>query len=350
MGEAKRKAADWISLFPDTAPSVRMAISRPLARPPSTRPLESGLAAHIADKLASGLPALCLNRACENELHVLPDVRAFLQTAAHAPIVAMGVCAQCAQQSDDTLRAIARKMFGPDLGFGLDGQIPEGAITAMIYVPFACEFVAEGVPIVVARMTPFPDGEIGTVAKAFTDLVMTRSLPRFSAFRQGAGNCHSIVRQLYLDLRAIEWTDLFEFKRGHSEILRSETDPNGQHSWIEAKGWAIDAASGAIGNPVVIMPVEDFYALMQLTDIHDIELEEQTGAAANQGTFASRTAPSSSSMGRGSQRGEEVGPLGKKSRAGSLDSASGQRGRDVGSLSNGNGRAPEAVTRPVRRE
>ena len=278
MGEAKRKAAGWISLFPDTASPVRMAISRPLARPPSTYQHERGFAAHIADKLASGLPALCFNPACENELHMLPDVRAFLQTAANTSIIAMGVCPACAQQSDDTLRAIARKTFGPDLGFGLDGQLPKGAATARIDIPFARAFVAAGVPIVVARMTPFPDGRIGKVAEAFTYLVEHRYLPRFAAFRLGAGNCHGIVRQLRMDLQANRLAHLFAFKSGSSGILKSEADPDGRHSWLEAKGWAIDAAGGAIGTRVVIMLIEDFNAQLKLTDIHDIALEEETDA------------------------------------------------------------------------
>ena len=51
-------------------------------------------------------------------------------------------------------------------------------------------------------MTPFPDGRIGKVAEAFTYLVEHRYLPRFAAFRLGAGNCHGIVRQLRMDLQA----------------------------------------------------------------------------------------------------------------------------------------------------
>ena len=127
-------------------------------------------------------------------------------------------------------------------------------------------------------MTPFPDGRIGKVAEAFTYLVEHRYLPRFAAFRLGAGNCHGIVRQLRMDLQANRLAHLFAFKSGSSGILKSEADPDGRHSWLEAKGWAIDAAGGAIGTPVVIMPIEDFYAQLKLTDIHDIALEEETDA------------------------------------------------------------------------
>jgi hypothetical protein len=38
--------------------------------------------------------------------------------------------------------------------------------------------------------------------------------------------------------------------------------------WIENRGWVIDASSGASGSPVIVVPSEEYYAHMQMTDIH----------------------------------------------------------------------------------
>ena len=51
-----------------------------------------------------------------------------------------------------------------------------------------------------------------------------------------------------------------------NEPLRSEADPQGLHSWIECDGWAIDAANGGTGRPVLFVPTADYRAQMQFTN------------------------------------------------------------------------------------
>ena len=74
---------------------ARIAISRPSARPQTTRRHEFELAVNIFRALQSGVPKLCFDPDCDNELRDMPEVRIFIRTTDTSPI-AMGVCPQCA--------------------------------------------------------------------------------------------------------------------------------------------------------------------------------------------------------------------------------------------------------------
>jgi hypothetical protein len=272
MGEARRKrlamAADWVQLSPGLP--ARVALSRPSSRPATTRQYERGVAADIAAAAATNKPTLCFNFACDSELLTPPAVLAFLKATddPHIPPIAMGVCEQCAQKSDDELRAIIKKTFAQQ--FELGEPPPEAAKVEIIVD--GLQFVVDRVPILVVGIKKPP---ICAVATAFSDLLEAQKLPRFLALRNGIGNCHSVVKQLYLDMKELGIADMFAFKRGSCTQLRNEYDPKGLHSWIEADGWAIDVSNGATGRPVLIMPVEDYYTQMQITDAFDVAEDEQ---------------------------------------------------------------------------
>jgi hypothetical protein len=259
VGEAKQKRREWVELTPGLP--ARAAISRPTQRPTSTRQYEHNFAAQIADAAKRGEPALCFNFECDAELLALPATFAFIKAGAdpQVPPIAMGVCERCAQRSDAELLVILRRN-ARHLGF--TGP-PENAMRAAIEFPGGYQITAGGVPLLVVQQQgePFP-----SAVDAFADLLERQSLPRFVALRHGAGNCHVIVHQLYLDLKKLGIDHRFTFKRGASALLGNSDDPDGQHSWIETDGWAIDASNGA-HRPVLIMPVKDYYERTQMTAI-----------------------------------------------------------------------------------
>ena len=80
MGEARRKRllinTEWPRLYPGLP--ARAAISRPRQR--LCRQYESQFAAKIAAALAADRPTLCFNTECDNGLHALPTVMAFIRT------------------------------------------------------------------------------------------------------------------------------------------------------------------------------------------------------------------------------------------------------------------------------
>ena len=233
------------------------------------RQYKNQFAFEIAAKLAAGRPALCFNTECDNELHVLPTVMMFIRTTddPHVPAIVMGACESCAKQNDDDLRDMMRKGIGHH--HGLSGP-PEETARVEMDVP-GCVFSIEGVQIAVVQEADKP---ICTAAVRFANLLEYHLLPRFLSFRHGFGNCHSIVDQLYLDLEKIGLDHLFAFKRGSSKALKTTTDQKGLHSWIETDGWVIDASNGATSRPVLVVPAGDYYANLQLTNIHDIPRPE----------------------------------------------------------------------------
>ena len=261
MGEAKRKRNEWVRLF-EPPLQVRMAISRPGARPVSTQKYERNMPAFINKPNAK--PALCFNLNCNNKLLTIPDVYLFIQTEKDAQPLGMGVCVQCARYSDDELRALARDQFGDY--YGLDQQPPENSARAEIECPPGLGFTIAGVSFFMSgRETPsIPGGPT-----VFVNLLEAGQLPEFITLRRGISNCHGIVNALYHDLDDAGCAGLFAYKRGSSNLLKSAHDSKGLHSWIEIKGWAIDAANGA-NRPVIIMPTDDYYKLLQITNVHDI--------------------------------------------------------------------------------
>jgi hypothetical protein len=94
-----------------------------------------------------------------------------------------------------------------------------------------------------------------------------RCLPRFRAVWRGIGNCHVATEAIRRDLEPLGADNPFAFLCGSSALLVTERDSEGFHCWIEHDGWAIDVANGAGGNPILITPVNDFYAMFELTRI-----------------------------------------------------------------------------------
>jgi hypothetical protein len=279
MGEAKRKreamAREWVPLFSSDLPA-KVAISRPSSRTVTTRLFENGLREDITRRAKTKEPALCFYPDAEHELRAMPQAFAFLTTTSDpkaAPPIGVGICEECAARfDDDAIRAMLRKSFAR---FGFDGVKEQHVkIEFDMETAFAFE-AAPGVPIVVAARK---DGtnEVCAAAAGFAALLQGRKLPRFVAFQNGAHNCHALVNQLYLDLKDIGAARLFAFKRGESALLKTKADPEGLHSWVEADGWAIDGSGGALGNPIIVQPVADFYARWQLTNVRDALAEPGT--------------------------------------------------------------------------
>lgn len=263
-------AREWIPLFSPDLPA-KVAISRPQARTITTRRFEDSVRDDVARKARTKEPVLCFNADCPNELRTLPQAFAFLKTTddPKAPPIAMGVCDECARKLDDhAIRAIMRKTFSR---FGLDGT---KAKHVKVEWDVSSAFMIDAGPalqIAVAAADVSSGDQVCDAAQGLASLLLDRKLPRFIAFRGGAHNCHALVDALYLDLRDIGAAHLFSFKSGSSEILKSDADPEGLHSWVEIDGWTIDASGGALGNPIMMLPVEDFYAQWRLTNIRDIE-------------------------------------------------------------------------------
>jgi hypothetical protein len=262
MGEAKRKSKEWVRLF-EPPLQARIAISRPGARPISTRKYEQSMPDFIHKPDAK--PAVCFNFNCSRKLLTVPDVFMFVQIEEHARPIGMGVCDSCAAQyDDDGLRALVREQYGSH--YGLKQQPPENSARVEIDFEPGIAFVAEGVPFFLpGRKTPTMPGALA----AFIELLEAGELQKFMTLRRGISNCHGIVGALYQDLVDTGCAHLFVAKRGSCGLLKTEHDPDGLHSWIEVNGWVIDVANGA-DRPIIVMPVNDYHGLMQMTDVRDI--------------------------------------------------------------------------------
>ena len=112
----------------------------------------------------------------------------------------------------------------------------------------------------------------------FLFLLDEKKLPRFSMFRQGVGNCHSLVSVLYLDLKDAGVADRFKYTRGSCSVIAGPDDPDGLHSWIEIDGWAIDGSGGAVGNPILVQEAEIFRKDRGAANIHDIPIGPEEAA------------------------------------------------------------------------
>jgi hypothetical protein len=269
MGEAKRKrrlqAREWVLLFDGSSAAV--ALSRPEHRPESTRTQQRDFCAGVARRALTDKTALCFDEACHNELippHV--EVFAFVKTTADGPMICMGICPECAKKSDAELIAVIRSE--PTFR-SLDPKRPAKAKRVRLGEVL---IAYQGDGIVLANDDDV-DLDTGRAwAMNFERMLRDGELPRFAALRQGSGNCHTIVNQLYLDFKALGIAKLFAYRRGSSAILKADHDPDGLHSWIEVDGFAIDGSNGGEGLPILVQAVESYYRQRQLTGIRDIEI------------------------------------------------------------------------------
>jgi hypothetical protein len=256
---------EWTALFDGPLPAA--IISRPGRRPLAGYRYTSVMAAHIAERVSAGEPAMCFKNGCPIEFQAMPECFAVLRMTADGPPLTMGICPECARSSDAEIIAILREQFKKfGVGVGTDSKIKR--VKMEIPITLVMD-VLPGLKIAVAA-----ESESETpcdVANMLADLLHDRKLLRFMAFRRGAHNCHAIVNQLRLDLKAIGIDDQFSYKRGSSAVIANDCDAKGLHSWLERDGWAIDISGGALDNPIMLQRVVAFYDRYQLTDIHDIE-------------------------------------------------------------------------------
>jgi hypothetical protein len=185
----------------------------------------------------------------------------FLLLEKDVSLLILGVCGQCAQYSNDELLTLVRDQFGEH--YGLDQQAPAGSAKVALELPPGIGFHVAGVPFFMPgrNISSIPGGP-----NVFADLLEAGRLPEYMTLRRGISNCHGITNALYRDLDDAGWAQSFAFKRGSCEVLKSEHDSDGMHSWLEINGWAIDVANGA-NRPVIIMPADAYYSLLQITNV-----------------------------------------------------------------------------------
>jgi hypothetical protein len=269
MGEAKRKriamAADvertkcfnphglpiWITIARSSSSYMRQQC-------------ENNYAAKIAAYVESGKPQLCFNLECNSEMLAVPAVLIFLSTQSKSLPHVLSVCEQCSKNSDDELYSITMKLAHH---LGLTGKLPEGHTKFELEIPVSYQFDVEGLPIVISG------GDICPAVRDFLDLLADRKLSNFQAGWYGVANCHAIADRLYSSLRDIGSKHSLLLKRGSSALLRNTADSTGLHTWVEFGGWAIDAANGGLGKPVMLMPAETFYGHLHMTDIRVVSRE-----------------------------------------------------------------------------
>jgi hypothetical protein len=245
---------------------VVAVISRPERRPHSFRECVPAFAEMIA-KDAKG--AQCFNKRCTNEFNSVPDAYVFVRTNKSLPPVCSGICPECAKKSDEEILAILRDEFGERRGLA---KMPSG--TAVAQMPIDPSTVHETDPIDGVRLRIVTEGNPADCAPAviFTGLLEQRKLRRLLLYHGGGNNCHFITAQIYLDLVEIGMADKFAFKIGNAGVLKSDGEPIGLHSWIEADGWGIDCSGGIVGNPILFQRLEPFYERLQLTHVRNREV------------------------------------------------------------------------------
>ena len=258
----------WTTLF-DEVGAVAF-ISRPTRRTPDALKFLAALTADVSGRARSGEPSLCFNEAHDYEFRTVPDVFAVVRLSDDAPPGVMGICPECAKQSDAEIYAIMRRQF-KRFGFGR-GDSGHAQVEVEIRNVAWMEAVP-GVRVAIALSDQSESPFDCAPGMAFILLLRRGALPRFMAFRRGKHNCHAIVEQLYLDFKQNGVATSFTYKRGSTPILASRKDPDGLHSWIETNGWVIDASGGATGQPIVVQRVADFYDRMKVTSVHAIRME-----------------------------------------------------------------------------
>jgi hypothetical protein len=81
------------------------------------------------------------------------------------------------------------------------------------------------------------------------------------------GDCHKIALGLHQDLLRCHWLGLldqpFDWK-----WMTGERDIGDEHSWLESRGWAIDASHG-LTDPVRAIPVETYRKWVGVQNVHD---------------------------------------------------------------------------------
>jgi hypothetical protein len=269
----KHRARDrgWKPLSNDAFPAA--FVSRPAHRTLDALKYLPAVTAQVAKGVQSGAPSLCFNEAHDYEFVTTPEVFAVARTSDDAPPIVMGICPECAKQSDAELYSIMWRQF-QSRGIGKANDETGHAKVVMEIENVASIEVIPGVHIAVALSdksdSPY-DCEVATVLGA---LLSRGVLRRFMVFRRGVHNCHVIVKQLYLDFKELGIDTSFDYKRGSSPILASARDPAGSHSWIETNGWVIDASGAAAGNPIMVQRIAAFYERFKVTNVHDIDLQE----------------------------------------------------------------------------
>lgn len=265
---SKHRASErgWTRLFDAACPAA--FISRPEHRTLEALRFLPAFTAEVARRVEIGEPSLCFNEAHEYEFRTVPDVFAVAKLADDAPPFVMGVCPDCAKLSDAELYSIMRRQFQKrGLGSVLD---PDHAAVEIEIPNVGFIEAVPGVQIGVALSDKSESPHDCEPATALIAMLRAGKLPRFMAFRHGVHNCHAIVGQLYLDFKDLGIAEMFSFKRGTTPLLASPADPDGSHSWIEADGWAIETSGGAVGNPIFVRRVADYYKQMKLANVREV--------------------------------------------------------------------------------
>jgi hypothetical protein len=260
--KARFKSIPWVSLFDDSEYPKAVIARRPF--PDGLDADARSIEARILRVAHTPEHVLCSNVDCDNAIHSAPDVMGFiLARRGDDRVVGSSICPDCASKGRAAILDVLRNV-AMHIGFA-----PlRGAVAEMDIGPSASAVARP--PCGLELLELLEEGqEICHVTRQLMSLIDGGHLPDFTTYAsRGHGNCHHITGVLVRELRRLGLVG-FDNKIGFSGVLKSDGEPVGLHSWIEREGWAIDAAGGGLGRPILIAPVERYRKLFQLTDVRD---------------------------------------------------------------------------------
>lgn len=252
-----RMRKEQIDLFGDK--STMVVISRPERRALTHRDKVSGV---LADAARASPPTLCFDMNCKNEAQSINGLVIFVLPRPDAPLGALVACRECSKKSDAAIIQIVRDETAKELH--IDPVTDQNGVVLDEKLTFQ---TVDGVGLGIVDGIP---GQPCEPALLFQKLLEEHKLPRFVFGFRGHNNCFNINDQLYLDFKDLGVADLFAFKEGFCGVIQTNGQPVGLHRWVELDRWAVDAAGGAFGNPIIFQEAGDYYRKRMMTDVRDV--------------------------------------------------------------------------------
>ncbi|WP_316200592.1 MULTISPECIES: hypothetical protein [unclassified Bradyrhizobium] len=243
--------------------SVQVVISRPERRALSYREQLPSLVQQLATVEPS---RLCGNKDCGNEVRSIDNCVVIFFGTPPAMVTSI-LCPSCSEKRNEEILPIVREDVRQTFGLGKASadqgsvELDDGRHRSV------AQRTVHGVTIHVVEADKYDCGP----AKAFCELLQRGMLKRFLFAYQGKHNCFAIVKQIQFDFGDVELADYIKCRAGYCPIITSNGQPLGHHAWVECNGWAIDAASGGLGQSVIFQRIDDYVAMRQLTDIVDYD-------------------------------------------------------------------------------
>jgi len=206
---------------------------------------------------------MCFNPQCADEASsngIAIILRARNQDAQG---IAMVGCASCSQLRNDKILPLIRENVRGY--FGLGGQLPKDGFVDNVE---SSGCTVAGIELAIINGVDCPH------ADAFRYLLSKHMLPQFSFAYRSVGNCFAIVHHLTTDFADLGLANLIQPKVGFAHRLLNTGKPLGRHAWIEWGGFAIDAANGGAGKPVIFERTEEYIARCKVDGVCDFKKEE----------------------------------------------------------------------------